>query len=306
MRSDHEQSQNASTGRTCPRVHFISLAMAARHAPRLTVAGSTTAADIPFTTLRTCNPYVISCELLERADLRLGKSSSDLQRGPKNLGALIALNGENMKPDDLIGMPSANAERMGTGGNTGKIAAAIVGGAAISLAFIIFVLGIRPDLQDADIMALVAARLAFSLGMVALSSVFLARLAGPGLKLRSMLALTSMPFLGVMVLAVVGMAADPNWEQIISGDQWRECALAVPIITVVPFAAIMWAVRLAAPVNPAQTGAIAGLTASAISVTAFALHCTIDPAPLVALWFGGTGILCMLSGAKLGPRLFRR
>src|SRR5216683_1735529 len=166
MRSDHEQSQNASTGRTCPRVHFISLAMAARHAPRLTVAGSTTAADIPFTTLRTCNPYVISCELLERADL---------QRGPKNLGALIALNGENMKPDDLIGMPSANAERMGTGGNTGKIAAAIVGGAAISLAFIIFVLGIRPDLQDADIMALVAARLAFSLGMVALSSVLLAR-----------------------------------------------------------------------------------------------------------------------------------
>jgi len=102
------------------------------------------------------------------------------------------------------------------------------------------------------------------------------------------------------------MAADPNWEQMISGDQWRECALAVPIITVVPFAAIMWAVRLAAPVNPAQTGAIAGLTASAISVTAFALHCTIDPAPLVALWFGGTGILCMLSGAKLGPRLFRR
>lgn len=211
-----------------------------------------------------------------------------------------------MKMDNLIREPSTNSERLNTGKTELKVTTAIASGAALSLGFIAFTLGIRPDLQDADVMAFVAAKLVFSLGVVTLSSVFLARLAPPGLQRRSTLALTAMPFLGVMILAVAGMAADPNWEQMISGDQWRECVLSVPIITVAPFVAIMWAARLAAPVNPVLTGAIAGLTASAVSVTAFALHCTIDPAPVVALWFGGTGILCMLSGANLGPRFLRR
>lgn len=211
-----------------------------------------------------------------------------------------------MKTDDLIGTSGNNMEPMNTGRNASKIAALTVGAAAVSLGFIIFVLGIRPDLQDPDVMTFVAAKLAFSLGVVALSSVFLGRLARPGWELRSTLVLMVLPFLGVMSLAVIGMAASPDWEQMISGDQWRECLLSVPIITVVPFVAIMWTLRLAGPSDPARTGAIAGLTASGISVTAFALHCTIDPAPFVALWFGGTGILGMLSGAKLGPRLLRR
>ncbi|MBR1208129.1 MULTISPECIES: DUF1109 domain-containing protein [unclassified Bradyrhizobium] len=208
--------------------------------------------------------------------------------------------------DNLIREPSTNSERLNTGKTEFKVAVAIASGAALSLGFIVFALGIRPDLQDADVMAFVAAKLVFSLVAAALSSVFLARLARPGLELLSTLSLTAVPFLGVMILAVAGMAADPNWEQMITGDQWRECVLSVPIITIVPFVAIMWAARQAAPVNPARTGAIAGLTASAVSVTAFSIHCTIDPAPLVALWFGGTGILCMLSGANLGPRLLRR
>lgn len=210
-----------------------------------------------------------------------------------------------MKTDDFIGQPSTNLDRANAG-TTLKVTAAIASGAVLSLGFLVFALGIRPDLQDADVTFFVLAKLVFSLGAVALSSVFLGRLARPGFELRSTLALAAMPFLGVMILAVVGMAADPNWDYMITGDQWRECVLSVPIITVVPFVVIMWAVRLAAPVSLARTGAIAGLTASAVSVTAFALHCTIDPAPLVALWFGGTGILCMLSGAKLGPRLLRR
>lgn len=211
-----------------------------------------------------------------------------------------------MKTDDSIGTPSNNTERMNTGRNASKVAAVIVGAAAVSLGFIIFVLGIRPDLRDADVMTFVAAKLVFSLGVVALSSVFLARLARPGWEVRSTLVLTVLPFLGVMSLTVIGMAADPDWEQMISGDQWRECVLSVPIITVVPFVVIMWAVCLAEPSDPARTGATAGLIASAVSVTAFALHCTIDPAPFVAVWFAGTSILCMRSGAKLGPRLLRR
>jgi hypothetical protein len=211
-----------------------------------------------------------------------------------------------MKADDTIGQSGTHLEHVNTGKTTLKVAVAIACGAVVSLGFLVFALGIRPDLQDDVVMFFVLSKLLFSLVVVALSSVFLGWFSRPGFELRSTLALTAIPFLGVMVLAVAGMAADPEWEQMIAGDQWQACALAVPIITVVPFVAIMWAARLATPVDPARTGAVAGLAASAVSVTAFALHCPIDPAPLVALWFGGTGILCMFSGAKLGPRLLRR
>lgn len=38
---------------------------------------------------------------------------------------------------------------------------------------------------------------------------------------------------------------------------------------------------------------------------AYALHCTEDSLPFVAVWCGGTIALCALAGAALGPRLLR-
>ncbi len=221
---------------------------------------------------------------------------------PETLAVSISRKKKSIGWDDLIGIRSANVGPK----NTGKVAAAIAGGAATSLGLIIFAFCVRGDLLDVDVMAFVAAKLAFSLVVVGLSSVFLTKLARPGGELRSTLALTAVPFIGVMILATLSMAADPNWDEMIRGDQWLDCVVSVPIITIVPFATIMLEVRLASPVDLVRTGALAGLVAGGISVTAYALHCTVDPAPFVALWFGGTSILCMLSGAKLGPRLLRR
>lgn len=220
---------------------------------------------------------------------------------PEILAALILRKEKSMRGDNLIGIRNTNVGPE----STVKIAAAIAGGGAASLGLIIFAFGIRPDLLEVDVMAFVAAKLAFSLGVVGLSSVFLTKLARPGGELRSTLALAAVPFLGV-ILAIVSMVADPNGDEMIRRGQWLECVVSVPIITIVPFAAIMWMLRITAPVDLARTGALAGLVASGVSVIAYALHCTVDPAPFVALWFGGTGILCMLSGAKLGPRLLRR
>jgi hypothetical protein len=89
------------------------------------------------------------------------------------------------------------------------------------------------------------------------------------------------------------------------GDQWLECLLSIPIIAIVPFAAIVWAVRRAAPTNLVRAGAFSGLVAGGVSALAYALHCTDDSLPFVALWYGGTIVLCTLAGAILGPRLLR-
>src|SRR5258705_13737506 len=77
------------------------------------------------------------------------------------------------------------------------------------------------------------------------------------------------------------------------------------MIAIVPFAVIVAAVRRAAPTNLARTGAVAGLVAGGISALAYALHCTDDSLPFVAVWYGGTIVACTLAGARLGPRLLR-
>ena len=56
----------------------------------------------------------------------------------------------------------------------------------------------------------------------------------------------------------------------------------------------------------ADDGALTGKhSAGGVSAMAYALHCTDDSLPFVAVWYGGTIVLCTLAGAALGPRLLR-
>lgn len=95
-----------------------------------------------------------------------------------------------------------------------------------------------------------------------------------------------------------------HWDEMVVGDQWLECLLSIPI-AIVPFAIIVAAMRKAAPTNLERTGAFAGLIAGGVSAMGFAHHCTDDSLPFIAIWYGGTIVLCTLAGAALGPRLLR-
>jgi hypothetical protein len=81
--------------------------------------------------------------------------------------------------------------------------------------------------------------------------------------------------------------------------------VSVPVIAIVPFALVIWAVRQAAPTHLRRAGALAGLVSGGLSAAGYALHCTDDSLPFVAVWYGSTILLCTLAGAVLGPRLLR-
>ena len=81
--------------------------------------------------------------------------------------------------------------------------------------------------------------------------------------------------------------------------------ISIPLIAVVPFSVIIWAVRQMAPTDLARTGAFAGLVAGCLSATGYALHCADDSVPFFAVWYGGTIALCAYAGWKLGPKLLR-
>ena len=212
-----------------------------------------------------------------------------------------------MKTDDLVAALSTRIEPVDRRLVNWTMGIALLAAAAVALGLMLAGLGIRADLMTARALTFLVLKLAFTAGAVGVSSSSVVRLARPGGERRTSSIRIMMPFAAIVLLAAIslGLAPSSHWDEMVMGDQWLECLLSIPIIAIVPFAIIVAAVRRAAPTNLARTGAVAGLIAGGVSAMAYALHCTDDSLPFVAVWYGGTIALCTLAGAALGPRVLR-
>jgi len=210
-----------------------------------------------------------------------------------------------MKTEELIDLLSTNIEPADTQKVDRTLQIAIVAGLVLALLSCIVTLGVRPDLNNPGVFGFLLVKIGFGVVVTILGWHLLLKHARPGGENHSRIFLTGVPFAALMALAAVNLISVPasHWGHMIMGERWLGCLLAIPIIAVVPFAVITWAVRMAAPTNLLRTGALAGLVAGGISAVAYALHCPDDSLPFVALWYGGTIVLCTLAGAVLGPRL---
>lgn len=212
-----------------------------------------------------------------------------------------------MKTDELIDVLSTNVEPVDPQRITRNLQIAIIAGLSLALVSGIAALGIRWDVRDPGAFGFLVLKVAFGVAVTILGSHYLLKHARPGGEMRSRILITGVPFVAVMALAGASLISAPasHWDNMVMGERWLECLLSIPVIAVAPFAVIMWAVRKAAPTNLTRTGALAGLVAGGVSAIAYALHCTDDSLPFVALWYGGTIVLCTLAGALTGPRLLR-
>jgi hypothetical protein len=212
-----------------------------------------------------------------------------------------------MKTEELIDLLSANIEPVDTQKVDRTVQIAIVAGLVLALLTCIVTLGVRPDLNNPGVFGFLLVKIGFGVVITILGWHLLLKHARPGGENHSRIFLAGVPFAALMALAAVNLISVPasHWGHMIMGERWLGCLLSIPIIAVVPFAVITWAVRMAAPTNLLRTGALAGLVAGGISAAAYALHCPDDSLPFIALWYGGTIVLCTLAGAVLGPRLLR-
>lgn len=212
-----------------------------------------------------------------------------------------------MKTEDLISLLSTNVEPVDHRQTVRNIGMAVVAGAVAAVATVYFVLGPRADLTTVATFIPALLKVVFTVIILIPASIYLIRLTRPGGVRRSSAALVALPFLAVMILAVLSLAFAPNyhWNGTVLSDEWLECLISIPLIAIVPFAVIVWAVRQMAPTDLARTGAFVGLVAGCLSATGYALHCADDSVPFFALWYGGTIALCTLAGWMLGPKLLR-
>jgi hypothetical protein len=212
-----------------------------------------------------------------------------------------------MKTEDLISMLSTNVEVVDHRRVGRNIGMAVVVGAAVAVATVFFLLGPRADLTTVGTFVPPLLKAAFTVIILVPASIYLIRLTRPGGERRSSVALVALPFIAIMLLIGLSLGFAPNshWKGAVLSDEWLECVISIPLIAIVPFSVIIWAVRQMAPTDLARTGAFAGLVAGCLSATGYAVHCADDSVPFFALWYGGTIALCALAGWKLGPKLLR-
>jgi hypothetical protein len=177
----------------------------------------------------------------------------------------------------------------------------------IAIALFAFILDMRPDLGSAMeswryLLKLLLAALIATTAMLALL-----RLARPEQDARPVL--RWLPF--VVVPLVLGFVAEgslvpvADWGKAALGESPLYCLTYVPLLSLAPLAAILWAMARGAPQSPAATGAVAGLAAGGLGAFIYAIHCDNDSPFYVAIWYlGAIGIVTVL-GALVGQRYLR-
>ncbi len=210
-----------------------------------------------------------------------------------------------MKTDELISAlvadtrppPPLWARNVGVAASIGALASAIV---------FLSILGFRPNLID----ALSSWRFDLKLALIGLAVI---------LALRDAASLTNPTnrhfatwtswLLPVAIASAVALelwlTQQDQWGKHLFGTNWLVCMVAIPVLSLAPLAAGIYAMRSGAPASSAVAGAALGRLAAALGALVYAMHC-IDDSPLfVAAWYSIATLTVIAIGAVAGRMSLR-
>lgn len=169
------------------------------------------------------------------------------------------------------------------------------------------VLGIRPDLNQATTIATVSGQVLVAGATIAIASVCLFRLARPGGEYKTSLVAVGIPFAAAFLVAGIslGLAPSAQWQAIAFAGGWLKCLVLIPLIAILPFSIIAFAMHEAAPTDLVRAGAVTGLLAGSLGAAAYIFHSYGESLLFVAIWYGCAVLICTVIGALLGPYVMR-
>jgi hypothetical protein len=211
-----------------------------------------------------------------------------------------------MKTHDLIAAIAADTGTVSEPiGRTVWIGAAC--GAVVAALFFYFDIGPRADLSAALESPRFLFKYVLTLSLFASAMGLVLHLARPGaVPAAWLLALAAPPallLLATFAELIVVPAAD--WGRQLVGSNSLVCLAVIPMLSAIPLAALLLALRRGAPSYPTLTGAVAGLVAAAIGATLYATHCQDDSPLFLATWYVLATAIVTALGAALGSRLLR-
>ncbi len=184
---------------------------------------------------------------------------------------------------------------------------AMAAGLGVAAAGFAVALGIRPDAASAIETWRYDFKFVMTLTLAVTSARLVWRLARPAVDARSAelaLAISPLLLLGA-VLYELWAIPEPAWLPRALGTNSTVCVVSITLLSLAPLAAVFYALRNGAPLRPGFAGAAAGLLASALAATLYAMHCPDDSPLFGAIWYTAAMGLVMLSGMLAGRRFLR-
>ena len=208
-----------------------------------------------------------------------------------------------MKTADLIAALAAEPPppplRLGR-----RVGLALVGGAAVSAALFMALLGPRPDFMAAAHTMRFDLKFVDALALLAPSALLALRLLRPDARPGALIAALIAPFvlLGGAVVVELIVVPPELWMPRLVGTNALHCLTLIPLMSIPPLAALIVAMRAGAPAHPALTGALAGAAAAGAAATIYATNCTDDSPLFVASWYPLATLIVVAAGALAGRK----
>jgi hypothetical protein len=211
-----------------------------------------------------------------------------------------------MKTDDLIRLLAADHGAPQPDLRL-RLAGGAMAGAALAIGVLVLSHGLRPDLAEAMTTWRMGVKLAVSLSLTVTGALLGLRFARPieaGDK-AWLLLLPAPLFLAVACLYELWAMPPDQWLTRAVGIHPLACLVSIPLISTLPLAGVLWAMREGAPAFPAQAGAAAGAMAAGIGAAVYVLHCPDDSPLFLAIWYTLAALLVVVAARKTGASLLR-
>lgn len=211
-----------------------------------------------------------------------------------------------MKTDDLIEALVQDVARPQRSTAERVLGATVLGGLVAGLLFA-WKLGIRPDIASAVETGRFVFKCALSVMCMACAWWACLQLARPEVRWKNVAAWIAVPpaLLAAAVLYEFMAMPPVRWYELAVGRYASTCLSAIPLLSIVPLAALLIALRAGAPRSPATAGAVAGLLAGGLSAALYATHCPDDSPLFVAVWYTLAVGTVVMAGALAGRRVLR-
>ena len=147
----------------------------------------------------------------------------------------------------------------------------------------------------------------FTLAIAIPAFLLVRRLARPDPPAGAITWLLLLPALLLSGAVLLEMSEVPreHWSIYAMGTNSIACMTLIPLLSLAPLAAVLYALRQGAPANPALAGAIGGLLSAGIGATLYASHCADDSPLFVSIWYPIGIALVVGAGAVVGSRLLK-
>lgn len=210
-----------------------------------------------------------------------------------------------MKTEDLIRALAADSPRQAP--MTTTLMLGLIPSLAVATLAVWMGLGFRADLASALVTPISAIRIVLT-GVLGLAAMRIAlQLARPeGRETARLWPLAAVAAAALGLLAWAYVTTPPEARQMATvGKTMTTCLVVIPLLSILPVASLLYALRQGATTAPARAGFVAGLAGSGLSAAIYALHCTEDSPLFYVTWYGLAIMGVTIVSAAIGARVLR-